>query len=159
MAGRFKRQDKQKKSVVRPSYACAHEQRIHKASVIAAKKLFSIYPHILSKKMNTYYLPKGLNSSRHPKRAMLKGFFLRTLIFARKLTCKFSFDTWENSKFNPFRTSTGYKPDPACGALENYIDETKLEISSLLIKQYQDNLTSRERAALTSLKNNRHIVI
>lgn len=84
MAGRFKRQDKQKKSVVRPSYACAHEQRIHNASVIAAKKLFSIYPHILSKKMNTYYLPKGLNSSRHPKRAMLKGFFLRTLMSLRE---------------------------------------------------------------------------
>lgn len=27
------------------------------------------------------------------------------------------------------------------------------------IKQYQDNLTSQERSALTSLKNNRHIVI
>lgn len=84
MAGRFKRQDKQKKSVVRPSYACAHEQRIHKANVIAAKKLFSIYPHTLSKKMNIYYLPKGFNSSRHPKRAMLKGFFLRTLMSLRE---------------------------------------------------------------------------
>lgn len=158
MAGRFKRQDKQKKSVVRPSYACAHEQFIHKASVIAAKKLFSIYPHILSKKMNTYY--KGLKFTPSSKESNVKRLLLKNFDeFARKLACKFSFDTWENSKFNPFRTSTGYKPDPACGALENYIDETKLEISSLLIKQYQDNLTSRERAALTSLKNNRHIVI
>lgn len=50
MAGRFKRQDKQKKSVVRPSYACAHEQRIHKASVIAAKKNCSQYTLIFSQR-------------------------------------------------------------------------------------------------------------
>lgn len=89
------------------------------------------------------------------KRFLLKDFDE----FARKLRCKFLFDTGENSKLHPFKTSTGYKPDPVCGALENYIDKTKLEISSLPIKQFQDNLTSQERAALTSLKNNRHIVI
>lgn len=33
---------------------------------------------------------------------------------------------------------------PACGALENYINKTKLELSSLPIKQYQDNLTRQE---------------
>lgn len=160
MAGRFKRQDKQKKSVVRPSYACAHEQRIHKASVIAAKKTVLNIPSYSLKENEYILLAKGLKFIPSSKESNVKRLLLKNFDeFARKLTCKFSFDTWENSKFNPFRTSTGYKPDPACGALENYIDETKLEISSLLIKQYQDNLTSRERAALTSLKNNRHIVI
>lgn len=65
----------------------------------------------------------------------------------------------ENNKLHPFRKSTCYKPDLECGSLENYIDEAKLEISSMTIKQYQDNLTSEERAALASLKYNCHIVI
>lgn len=34
--------------------------------------------------MNTYYLPKDLNSSRHHKRAMSIGFFLRTLMSFRE---------------------------------------------------------------------------
>lgn len=150
MAGRFKRQDKQKKSVVRASYACAHEQRIHKASVKIAKK-YVINICLYSLKDDEYILlAKWLKFIPSPKKSNVKS-LLRTEFdeLARKLGCKFSFDTWENSKFNPVRTSTGYKPDPACGALENYIDETKLEISSLLMKNYQDNLTSRERAALT----------
>lgn len=88
--------------------------------------MLSVYPYILSKIMNTYYQPKGLNPSRHPKRAMSKGFSLRNLMSLR-----------ENSDANSFLI-------PACGALENYINKTKLELSSLPIKQYQDNLTRQE---------------
>lgn len=88
--------------------------------------MLSEYPYILSQIMNTYYQPKGFNPSRHSKRAMSKGFFLRNLMSLR-----------ENSDANSLLI-------PACGALENYINKTKLELSSLPIKQYQDNLTRQE---------------
>lgn len=116
MAGRFKRQDKQEKK--RASYACAHEQRIHKASVIIGKK-YVISISLYSLKDNEcILLAKRLKSIPSPKKSNVK----RNLMSLR-----------ENSFLIP-----------ACGTLENYINKTKLELSSLPIKQYQDNLTRQE---------------
>lgn len=56
------------------------------------------------------------------------------------------------SKLHPFRKSTDYKPNLACGSLEIYIDKTKLEILYMPTKEYQGNLTSQKRTALASLK-------
>lgn len=118
MARRFKRQDKQKKSALRASNACAHKQRIHKASVITAKK-YVLNLSSYSLKDNEYILlAKRLKSIPSPKKSNVK----RNLMSLR-----------ENSFLIP-----------ACGTLENYINKTKLELSSLPIKQYQDNLTRQE---------------
>lgn len=92
MAGRFKRQDKQEKK--RASYACAHEQRIHKASVIIGKK-YVISISLYSLKDNEYIpLAKRLKSIPSPKKSNVKRLLLKKFDeFARKLRCKFVFDT------------------------------------------------------------------
>lgn len=65
MAQRFKRQDKQKKSALRASNACAHKQRIHKASVITAKK-YVLNLSSYSLKDNEYILLKPKDLKVHP---------------------------------------------------------------------------------------------
>ena len=60
---------------------------------------------------------------------------------------------------HPFRQRFGYKPEPTCDALEKYIDKIKLELTSMPIKLFQDNLTKHKREAFVSLNNNLGIVI
>lgn len=55
MAPRSERLDKQKKSVLRTSYAFAHKQRIHKASVMIARKFVLYLSHSVSEITSTYF--------------------------------------------------------------------------------------------------------
>lgn len=77
MARRFKRQDKQKKSALRASNACAPKQRIHKASVITAKK-YVLNLSSYSLKDNEYILlAKGLKFIPSPQMSNVKRFLLK----------------------------------------------------------------------------------
>lgn len=60
---------------------------------------------------------------------------------------------------HPFRKPSGYKRPLTGHALEQYIDKTKLELSSIPIKTTRNNTFILEREALTSLRNNSNIVI
>lgn len=53
----------------------------------------------------------------------------------------------------------GHIPPKTCNALEEYIDKTKLELTSLQTKRFRDNLSKEERRALSSLNDNKNIVI
>lgn len=46
-----------------------------------------------------------------------------------------------------------------CNALDEHIDKTKLELTSLQMYRFRDNLSKEEIGALSSLKDNKNIVI
>lgn len=69
------------------------------------------------------------------------------------------FSNSDDNSLHPFRQRSGYKPERTCDALEKYIDKTKLELTSMPIKRFEDNLTKRERDAFVSLTNNLGILI
>lgn len=58
-----------------------------------------------------------------------------------------------------FRKPSGYKHPLTCHALKQYIDKTKLELSSIPIRTIRNNTSKLERETLTSLKNNSNIVV
>lgn len=60
---------------------------------------------------------------------------------------------------NTFRKPSGYKHPLTCHALKQYIDKTKLELSSIPIRTIRNNTSKLERETLTSLKNNSNIVV
>ncbi|CAG2239183.1 unnamed protein product [Mytilus edulis] len=64
-----------------------------------------------------------------------------------------------NDTIHPFRLKTYHKPQLCCNTLENYIDQTKLELSSLQVRDFRDNLTSAERRSISSLYNDKSIII
>lgn len=62
-------------------------------------------------------------------------------------------------KFIPLESHRVISPQKTCNALEEYIDKTKMELTSLQPKRFRDNISKEEREALSSLKNNKNIVI
>lgn len=69
-----------------------------------------------------------------------------------------SFDKGKNLPIHPLKKPSGYNPSFTWYALENYIDKTKLELSSIPIKKIQNNTSKLEREALASLRNNNNSV-
>ncbi|XP_062592673.1 uncharacterized protein LOC134254146 [Saccostrea cucullata] len=105
-------------------------------------------------------LSKGLKFIPTPQKRSIKKVILNDFDeFARKLRCKYHYDKGENSPIHPFRKPTGHKPPLACNTLEQYIDKTKLELSSIPIRKIHNNTSKLEREALNSLRNNNNIVI
>lgn len=105
-------------------------------------------------------LSKGLKFIPTPQKSNIKKVILNDFDeFARKLRCKYHFDKGENLPIHPFKKPSGYNPPFTCYALEDYIDKTKLELSSIPIKKIHNNTSKLEREALTSLRNNNNIVI
>lgn len=68
-------------------------------------------------------------------------------------------DTGAVSKLQPFRKSSGYQPLTTCNVLEQYIDKTKLELSSITNKTLRKKLTNSELNTLPSFKINFNIVL
>lgn len=100
-------------------------------------------------------LSKGLKFIPTPKNNNAQRLLLKDFDdFARKLRCKFHFDTGDNSPIHPFKTKSGFMPPLACRELEYYIDKTKLELSSMEIVKTRSNISKSEREAILSLKNN-----
>ena len=160
MARRFNRRKKEKKGIRRALNKSAHKKRAQRWKVYNAKQHVLNLSKYSLKDYEYIVLAKGLKfiptpNNKHVRKSILQDFDE----FARKLRCKYLFETGSNDDLHPFRTNTGYKPGPTCSSLENYIDKTRLELSSIEIKQHRNNLTTNEREALVSLKNNQQIVI
>ncbi|CAG2190436.1 unnamed protein product [Mytilus edulis] len=79
---------------------------------------------------------------------------------ARKMRCKYQFDDGSN-KFipHPFQQKTGYNPSLANNAIEDYIFATKIEIGKLNTKKIKSNISIKEKIALSTLRNNKNIII
>ncbi|XP_062579196.1 uncharacterized protein LOC134241129 [Saccostrea cucullata] len=161
MARRFNRRKKDNKSTKRIKPYFANLRRIKKWKHLneARKYVLNLSKYQLND--NEYVLlAKGLKFIPTPKQKNVKRCILKDFDeFARKLRCKYHFDNGADSKIHPFRTSSGFQPPYTCSLLEEYIDKTKLELSSITTKTFQDNLTHSERNALSSLKKNLNVVI
>ena len=161
MARRFNRRKKESKSKqrIKPYAANLKIDKSCQDLAEARKFVLNLSRHKLND--NEYsLLAKGLKFIPSPKQKNIKRRILKDFDeFARKLRCKYHFDTGAVSKLHPFRKSSGYQPPTTCNELEQYIDKTKLELSSITTKTLRDNLVNSERNALSSLKNNSNIVI
>ncbi|CAC5390790.1 unnamed protein product [Mytilus coruscus] len=107
-------------------------------------------------------LAKGLKfipapAERNIKRNLLQSFDK----LARKMRLEFLFYGNENviNNNHPFTMKSGYTPNFANTAIENYIFATKIELGRIHLEKFKDNLTKSERMALQSLKQNKEIVI
>ncbi|CAC5407168.1 recQ [Mytilus coruscus] len=79
---------------------------------------------------------------------------------ARKMRCRFCYsDTSENTELHPLYLKTGHVPPRCNNALENYITDTMLAISSLEVNSFKENLSRVERKSLAKLTNNSEIYI
>ena len=160
MARRFNRKKKEKKCKERALNMEARKKRTLRAKLANARKfVLNLSKYTLSNN-EVLLLAKGLKFIPTPPYSNVKNLLMKDFDeFARKLRCRYLFDDGTHENLHPFRTNTGYKPPPTCNALENYIEKTKLELSSIPIKVQRDNLSSLEREALLSLKNKHQIVI
>ena len=64
-----------------------------------------------------------------------------------------------DNNIHPFRMKSGYQPAMMNNPIQNYIDKTKLELSSMEIRKTTDNLSALERKALNTLKGRKDIII
>ena len=62
-------------------------------------------------------------------------------------------------EIHPFQLKSGYRPHFSCNTLENYIFQTRHELSSLQIRKFRDNLSILERKSILSLLNDTNIII
>ncbi|VDI50561.1 Hypothetical predicted protein [Mytilus galloprovincialis] len=106
-------------------------------------------------------LAKGLKFIPAPAEKNIKRNLLQSFDkLARKMRLKFLFYGNENVINNhPFTMKSGYTPNFANTAIENYIFATKIELGRIHLHKFKDNLTKSERMALQSLKQNKEIVI
>ena len=74
------------------------------------------------------------------------------------MKCKYMFSN-DDINIHPFRMKSGYKPNVQSDSLQTYIDKTKLELTSIQVHEYYDNLCAIERDAILSLRKNENIVI
>ena len=118
--------------------------------------------NLTSKKLSAgeyLLLARGLKfiptpSNKKAKSALLKDFDE----FARKMQCKYMFADKDN-EIHPFRTKSGYQPSTTSDTLRSYIDKTRLELSSIEVQKYCDNLSACEKEAIKTLRNNDNIII
>ncbi|VDI49275.1 Hypothetical predicted protein, partial [Mytilus galloprovincialis] len=106
-------------------------------------------------------LAKGLKFIPAPAEKKIKRKLLQSFDkLARKMRLKFLFYGNENVINNhPLTMKSGYTPNLANTAIENYIFPTKIELGRIHLHKSKDNLTKSERMALQSLKQNKEIVI
>lgn len=60
------------------------------------------------------------------------------------------YDQNNDNNIHPFRTKSGFQPAIMNNSIQNYIDKTKLELSSMEIRKTTDNLSALERKALNT---------
>lgn len=106
---------------IKPHKSCQNLAETHKF-------VFNLSRHKLND--NEYsLLAKGLKFIPSPKQKNIKRRILKDFDeFARKLRCRYYFDTGAVSKHHPFRKSSEYQPPTTFNELEQYIDKTKLEL-------------------------------
>lgn len=160
MARRFNKLANLAKRQKRAGNSSSRKKRQVLAKISKAQSyVLNLSNHSLTES-ETLLLSKGLKYIPTPKTKNVKNKVMKDFLeFARKLKCKYHFSTDENERLHPFRENTGYKPSYTCQALENYIDLTQLEVSSIQIKSNVSNISPSERRAMYDLLNNKNIVI
>ena len=77
--------------------------------------------------------------------------------FARRMCLQYIFHG-ENTKLHPFHVKSTWKPQvqPSV-ALESYLEEVKIQLAELELKNPKDNLNPAERETLNTLKRDTNI--
>ena len=71
---------------------------------------------------------------------------------------KYMFANKQKTSVHPFHVkSTSQPPVQNSVAIENYLEETKLEIASAIFRPQFDNISANERNAISALKRSRKI--
>jgi hypothetical protein len=60
---------------------------------------------------------------------------------------------------HPFQLKSVCRPHISCNTLENYIFQSRHELSSLQIRKFRDNLSILERKSILSLLNDNNVII
>ena len=104
-------------------------------------------------------LAKGLKFVPTPStKVAKKNYLLKDFNeFERKMKCKLPFFN-KKEDIHPFRTKSGFEPPKSNGTLETFIDKVKLELTSMEIQKFNDNLSKNERKALNELRKRKDIV-
>lgn len=159
MARRFDRNAKIKRRKSRAMNKIARKNRELNHKVQDARQ--HVFNLTSSKLTDGEYLllARGLKFIPTPSRKKAKISLINNFDeFARKMQCKYMFSDTE-STMHPFRMKSGFQPNETNHALQTYIDKTKLELSSIEVQKFSDNVQKMEREAIKSLRNNGEIVI
>ena len=107
--------------------------------------------NLLSKGLK--FIPTPLTKEQHIRRQLLQDFEQ----FARRMRLKYIFHG-QNSKPHPYHVKSNWIPQvqPSV-ALESYLEEVKLQLAEIKLSQPKNNLSSKEREALQSLKTNKDL--
>ena len=75
--------------------------------------------------------------------------------FARTMRLKYMFAKERKTSAHPFHVKSTWQPPVQNSvALENYLEETKLEIASAIFRPQIDNISANERKAISALNRN-----
>ena len=160
MAPRFKREIKQKKSCKRFMLNVTKKLKKQNDKVQKTKQFILNLSNRPLTDNEVLLLSKGLKFIPSPYQKNTKKTLMKSFNeFARKLRCRYHFHEDIESKLHPFRVKSGFTPGYTCNALEQYIEFTKLELTSIQVRQIDDNLSPNERLAMKALKGNNDIVI
>ena len=107
--------------------------------------------NLLSKGLK--FIPTPLTKKQHIRRQLLQDFEQ----FARRMRLKYIFHG-QNNKPHPYHVKSNWIPQvqPSV-ALESYLEEVKLQLAEIKLSQPKNNLSSKEREALQSLKRNKDL--
>ena len=107
--------------------------------------------NLLSKGLK--FIPTPLTKEQHIRRQLLQDFEQ----FARRMRLKYIFHG-QNNKPRPYHVKSNWIPQvqPSV-ALESYLEEVKLQLAEIKLSQPRNNLSSKEREALQSLKRNKDL--
>ena len=106
-------------------------------------------------------LSKGLKFIPSPGARYAKQELLRDWKdLERKMRLKFHFEnTKDTFKYHPFLQKSNFMPELGNSALENFLFQAKADIERMQIVRNNNNLTTDQRKALRSLKENKNIII
>ena len=160
MARRFKRASKRAKAIKRAKSCTEIRKRRHRSAVHKAKTFVLNLSQKQLTDQQVLVLSKGLKFVPTPcNKNALKMVMESFNEFARKLRCKHYFSESKNSEIHPFRLKSGFSPEPTSPVLEQYIELTKLEISSIELSRSCNNISHEERKSLKDMKNLSDIII
>ena len=103
-------------------------------------------------------LAKGLKFIPTPEKPASQKNLIRDFnSFARSMRLKYMFAD-AKSNLHPFYVRSNWQPPPQSSvALENYLEQTKLEIANITFTNVKDNLSANQRLALKTLKSNSEV--
>ena len=143
MARRFNRIRKANLANTRAKNTVARRKRQHIAKLANLKTAVLNLSNYKLNDSEITLLAKGLKFIPSPRNHNASKNVLHDFTeFARKLRCRYHFHKPGDIEMHPLRENSGFEPDRAGVALETYIDKTKLELSSLCVHNYRQNITN-----------------